>query len=645
MPHQQDKTHLSDLHLSKGKSYRINGQYKEAMEELRKAIQSNPLSDEAYNQLGVLFQISQSYDEAISCYLKALSLNKERFDILHRIGLAYQDGGQPQKAVEVYEKALVLDPGSITIHINMGTAYQMMNQYHEAIQCYGEAIRQDPGNPAAHLNMGTAYAKLAQIEKAVRCYETALTLKPDYEKAVCFLYKHYQANCNWEKTEHLGKRLDDLTQQSLSCGKKPEETPFLNISRHEDPVLNHAVAAAWVNNPANQPDWKVKGARLIQEIQEVNDKLNIGYLTNNFRNHPTAQLLTGLFRHHDATRFNIHCYSYGPNDDDQYRKTIDANCFKFTDLQRVSDLEAAKIIADDKIHILVDLNGHTTGSRLGICGLRPAPLQVRYLGFAGTTGGDFFDYLITDRIVTPEHDRKFYSESFIYMPACYQINDYAADHCSSTEMGSDDKKESKDFIFCSFSSSYKIDPILFDIWMRLLKQVDSSELWLLGGNPAVEHNLMKVIRFAGVDPDRIMFCKKLPKPDHIERLKGADVALDTRIVNGAITTSDALWAGLPVISIRGSHFASRMSASMLHAAGVPELVTESLEEYFELAIRLATSPASLADVKQKIATNKAEYPLFNTRESTKIIEGAYLKVWEYYQNNERIEIVKPQSCA
>jgi protein O-GlcNAc transferase len=320
---------------------------------------------------------------------------------------------------------------------------------------------------------------------------------------------------------------------------------------------------------------------------------------------------------------------------------IEQDCDKFVDLLILDHAEAAKCIYQDQVDILVDLKGYTRGGRLEICALRPAPLQVRYLGLAGTTGADFFAYLITDRIVTPRDHAHYYSENFLYLPHCYQINDNSRAISDKDWKRADFGLSEGSFVFCSFNQGYKIEPVMFESWMKILRQVPESLLWLQGGNETAEMNLKGEAEKRGVSSSRLIFAERLSNEEHLGRLRLADLALDTRIVSGAATTSDALWAGVPVITLEGCNFASRMSSSILSAIGLSDLITHSLEAYEALAVRLARDPGELQAIGQRLAKNRE--PLFDTPRFTRNLERAYKEMWKLFVNGERprqIEVVE-----
>jgi predicted O-linked N-acetylglucosamine transferase (SPINDLY family) len=313
----------------------------------------------------------------------------------------------------------------------------------------------------------------------------------------------------------------------------------------------------------------------------------------------------------------------------------------FIDLIDQSDPDAADQIYDDRIDILVDLMGHTRDHRLPISALRPAPVQVNFLGFPGTTGADFFDYIIADRTVIPKSHQSFFSEKIVFMPHCYQVNDHTQPIAAQPSSAAAHGLPENSFVFCAFHQSYKIDPIMFNSWMKILKAVPDSVLWLLKNNDCAQQYLRSGAAENGIDPQRLVFAPRLPKGEHLGRHNLANLMLDTRIYNGHTTTSDALWAGVPVVALAGNHFASRVSASILNAIGLPQLITSTLEGYEKLAVRLALDPSELSLWQKKIAENRSTHPLFDTRRYARNLENAFIQMWRIYaagQDPKHIEV-------
>ena len=444
--------------------------------------------------------------------------------------------------------------------------------------------------------------------------------------------------CAWNQLDPFNERLDELTKCALEEGEKPDEMPFLNLIRHAQPLLNYRVARAWSREVSKQvrgvPAFGPQSNKPDLPLNKKTPKITLGYLSNNFKNHPTAHLVQGMFQYHDRSQFHVFCYSYGKDDKSRYREKIKTSCDGFIDIREMSHFEAARQIHDHRVDILIDLVGYMTANRLSIPAMRPAPIQARWLGLAGTTGADFFDYLITDEVVAPKAHSPFYSEALVYMPDCYQINDNTQPIPDGGVTRRDAGLPEEGVVFCSFCSRYKYEPIMFRTWLRILDQVKGSVLWLLGGNVEAEKNLRQFAISNGVDSDRLIFAEKIQREAHLQRLQLADLALDTRIVNGAITTSDALWAGVPLVTLQGDHFASRMSSSILMAAQLPELITHTIKDYEDLSVSLARDPNRLNDIRLYLRRSRLTMPLFNTQRFVHNLESAFIEMCEIYNSGD-----------
>jgi predicted O-linked N-acetylglucosamine transferase (SPINDLY family) len=363
-------------------------------------------------------------------------------------------------------------------------------------------------------------------------------------------------------------------------------------------------------------------------------RLKLGYLSADFHQHATAYLIAELFELHDRTRFEIWAYSYGADDGSALRQRLVRACDRFTDIGSSSYEAAARQIYADGIDVLVDLKGYTRGARTQILALRPAPIQVNYLGFPGTLGADFVDYIITDRFITPPDQEPFFTEQLVYLPDCYQANDRQRPIAEQTPTRRECSLPETGFVFCCFNNTYKITPEVFTIWMRLLQKLPDSVLWLLEANPAVATNLRREAAARGVALERLVFAPRMSLAEHLARHCRADLFLDTLPVTAHTTGSDALWAGLPVLTCAGETFASRVAGSLLTAIGLPELITHSLAEYEARALHLAVHPNELAALRERLAQNRLTAPLFDTPRFTRHLETAYRMMWEIYLKGE-----------
>jgi protein O-GlcNAc transferase len=624
----------ADAYYSLGNVLQDKGQLDEAIHCYKEALQLTPTYIEAYKNLGVVFQKKGQLDEAIHYFKKAIEIKPDFAEAYNNLGIALKDKGQLDEAITCCQKALQFNPTLDDAYNNWGNALQEKGQLDEAIAYYEKALQLNPNHANAYYNLGNAFQdKRQRDEAAIACYKKALEIKPDFAEAGSNLFHQLQQMCMWREVKAITAKLDSLTRKALDAGTIPAETPPINIVRYADPSINFAIARSWSHDiTRTMSNLRIHFSFGVRRAGKT--KIVIGYLSNDFRNHATAHLMLSLFGLHNRDEFEIFCYSYGKDDGSYYRAKIQHDCDKFVDISNLSYDAAAKLIYEDQVDILVDLKGYTGDNRLEICALRPAPIQVTYLGFPGTTGADFIDYVITDKIVTPQEHVPYYSEKFVYLPHCYQVNDHNQLIANKDWKRKDFGLPESCFVFCSFNSPYKIDSVMFSVWMRILQKVPDSVLWLLFGNKIAKENLTREAEARGIKSERLIFAEILPKDEHLARLRLADLALDTRIVNGHTTTSDALWAGVPVIALQGSHFASRVSSSILSAMGLPDLITHSLEEYEALAVGLACNPVELQGIRQRIEKNHLVAPLFDTPRFARNLERAYKEMWKIFLAGE-----------
>jgi protein O-GlcNAc transferase len=640
--------HADALHLL-GFLAHQTGNDERAEQLIRRAIRVNPNTAFYYKNLGLVLKARNCLNEAADCYRKALAIQPNDAGVYYNLGIVYQILNRTDEAITNYQKTFQLNPAYALAYHNLGSVLVEANRLDEAIPFYQKTIALMPDYAEAYNNLGIVLGELGRYDEAIFHCRRALQLKPAFPEAYSNLFNLAQQTCDWELTASLADKLDVLTRQALNRGEKPAEQPFLSLKRNNDARLNLSIARFWSANIARRmehqkvrvPEERLKfpGVETADAKTKIS-KIRIGYLSNNFRNHANAHLVLSLFGLHNRDVFKVFCYSYGQDDGSIYRQRIENDCDHFADLIDLNYSQSYKKIKEDRIDILVDLIGYTRGHRIGICARRPAPIQVRYLGFPGTTGASFFDYLITDRIMTPPDQAAYYSEHFVYMPHCYQINDFkqsiAEKNWNRREIGLPEDS----FVFCSFNQAYKIEARMFDCWMRILNRVPDSVLWLLPGNEMAEQNLKKEAKARSISPERLIFAHTLSKPEHLARLHFADLALDTRLVSGHITTSDALWAGVPVITLMGEHFISRAPSSILTAVGLSDLITHSLDEYEALAVKLARTPALLKMIRQKLEINRKTEPLFDTPRFVANLEKAYQTMWKRLRSGARPRQIK-----
>ncbi|MEE4358187.1 MAG: tetratricopeptide repeat protein, partial [Desulfococcaceae bacterium] len=607
----------------------------EALVHYRKAVELKPDYPQAYNNMGNLFQGRKNLPEAVSCYQKALELKSDYAEAYNNLANIYKDQGRFAQAVAAYRKALELKPELVETLNNLGITLNEQDKKEEALACYRKAAKLRPDYAETFNNMGNLFQSVKKTDEAVRYYKKALAIDPEHSRAYSSLIFQLQHACAWDEIQNLMPGLDRLTRKALEDGRETEEMPFMSMMMRPDPAHNYAVAKSWSDAVSRRMEGQRGNFSFDKNSRARKDKITIAYLSNDFHNHATAHLMRTFFGLHNRKRFEIYAYSYGKDDGSHYRKQIEKDCDRFVDIYAMNHAEAAQCIFRDQVDILIELKGYTKGNRLEICALRPAPVQVSYLGYPGTTGADFIDYIITDRGVSPVSHAPFFSEKFVYMPHTYQVNDHAQPISAKAMKRADFGLPDSSFVLCSFNQLYKTEPLMFDIWMRILRKIPGSVLWLFRGSASAQQNILKEAGARGVNPERIIFAQSMPKDEHLARHRLADLALDTRIVNGHTTTSDALWAGLPVVTLEGTHFASRVSASLLSAVGLPELITRSSAEYEKLVLRLWENPAELENIKKKLAENCKSCPLFDTGRFVRNLEDAYAQIWKIYLTGEK----------
>jgi len=597
--------------------------FAEALAGLDQALAAKPNDAELLNNRGVALYRLDRIAEARGAYDSALAATPDHVESLLNRAFLLQATGSLDEALADYEKAVSLAPASARAFNGRGSVLHALKRASEALADFDQALALDGALADALANRGHLRWSLNDdYAGAAADLKAALALNPGQAYARGELLHLQMFAADWDDFENQ----KTLVDQGLRAGKQVVR-PFVYQAVSASPADLQACSRIFTSHlfPARESGVLATRSR---------KKIRIGYVSAEFREQATAYLMAGLYELHDKARFEIVAIDNGGGDGSALRRRLEAAFDRILFINQLSDSEAADRIRAEEIDILVNLNGYFGAPRMGIFARRPAPIQVNYLGFPATLGAPYMDYIIADKIVIPEGEQRFYDEQVVWLPHSYQVNDskraIAEDVPGRAALGLPDNS----FVFCNFNQSYKLTPDIFACWMRLLKQVDQSVLWLLKAKPPFEANLAKEAKRHGVDPSRLRFAPSLPLEQHLARLKQADLFLDSLPYNAHTTASDALWAGLPLITCRGTAFPGRVAASLLSAAGLPELVTENLEAYERLALRLARDAGMLADVKQKLADNRLRCPLFDTDLFRKDLESAYLTMWQAWQKGE-----------
>ncbi|OGM14298.1 hypothetical protein A3A76_00140 [Candidatus Woesebacteria bacterium RIFCSPLOWO2_01_FULL_39_23] len=583
---------------------------------------------EEYNNFAAGLSQKGDFIHALKYFQLALAINPNHQSILNNLGIVLNNLSRPYEALGYLQRAMLLDPPNAETHFLIGNIMHEHGFTDIALQRLKTAVKIDPRHAGALTNLGLIYKNMNRIREAVRYFRLAYQADPEHIKAYAYLLHCKRYLCDWRDYYQIASRLDALENKQIKIDRMPVEEPFISVTRTADSKRNFEITKIWAKD-LNDRYGRLKDTFSVTNKNRKHHRIRLGYLSADFRDHATSHLILGLFRLHDKKKFSVNVYSYSDDDKSKYVERIKADSDKFVDLQKMSDYDCARQINDDEVDILVDLKGHTGNNRLRICTYRPAPIQITYLGFPGTTAAKFIDYMIADNIVVPGN-AKYFTEKLIFLPNCYQINDNKQKISAIKFKRADFSLPENAFVYCYLGQSYKIEPDVFEAWMRILKTVPKSVIWLMAYDATSIKNLKKQAAKCGVRAGRLIFAGRLPKDEHLARLKLADLALDTVTCNGHTSTSDCLWAGLPLVTLEGKHFASRVAASILTAVGLPELITYSLEEYKDLAIELATNPEKLLQLRLKLKSNRLTYPLFDTPMFVKNLEKAYEIVWRRY---------------
>jgi predicted O-linked N-acetylglucosamine transferase (SPINDLY family) len=627
----------------------------EAVEFFSKAIRVEPNSGEAYYNLGTALVSLNRWSEAAASLNRSLSLRPGNYDTLKNLGLALNGLERFGEAEAVLRKATAFAPRSGAAYFSLGLALKGQKRFEEAenlkralalgqvdvgavydnlgevffswgrslaaIEYFQKALQHKPRQPSTVLGLAEAKLRIGKYAEAAMDFAVAREVAPDDPRPLVGLAYASRYVADWQEDTKVSRELSTM----LDAGGIPGE-PFRILSMRDDPALHLVISRQFAARQTCEP---IKPER--RRVERHGERLRIAYVSGDLREHPVAMLAAGLFEHHDRQRFETFAYAWG-DDTSPTRRRLKAAFDHFVDVTAASDADVAAQITDAGIDIAVDLQGFTGPLRSAILRGRPAPIQVSYLGYPGSMGADWIDYIIADRFLIPAAEAGHYSESVVYLPDCYQVNDSRRSPAGLAPQRSALGLPQQSFVFASFNTTYKITPQMFDVWMRLLTRVPASVLWLYcksddGEGRISADNFRREASARGVAAERLVFASFASFDEHIRRLQCADLFLDTFPYNAGATASDALWAGLPLVTCAGRSYVARMAGSLLNAVGLPELVASSLEEYEAIAFRLATDATAYAAVRSKLASSGSRAPLFDTARFTRNLEAAYNLMW------------------
>jgi protein O-GlcNAc transferase len=602
------------------------GKLDEAAVIFSKYLETHPYDGVATYSLALIMTQRKDQAGAINLLSNCLTHNQTFAPLWMAYGSVLQGQARREEALAAYSKALVLNPQYTEALVNSGVLMREEHRHLEALECFQRVLTINPDHETALGNCGIILTEFKKTEEAVAMFQRLLAINPNYEWGLGLLVYERMHACDWTDFEPLSKQIvEGIAQGKHTC----KSLPLMAISSD---CASHQLSARMFGERfpvAARPLWAGQRYR--------HKKIRVAYVSPDLREHPVGHLMAGIFEHHDKSRFETIAISLGIDDKSRLRGRMLASFDKFVDARLMSSRAIAELMREMEVDIAVDLAGYTADSRTDVFGHRPAPAHVNFLGYPGTLGVPYMDYIVADRYVIPPEHQRFYDEKVVYLPDAYLPTDGSLKISERTPTRAECGLPDHGVVFCSFSHDYKISPPLYDIWMRLLNQVPGSVLWLMSRSEASQRNLKAEASKRGVDPSRIVFATRVPLvEDHMARYRQADIFLDTHPYNAHTTAADALMAGLPVVTYLGGAFPSRVAGSLLHAINMPDLVADSVEGYEALALRLASNPQELAEVKARLVANRHTTALFDTAEFCRQLENVYTTIWHDSQVDKLI---------
>ncbi len=604
---------LALAHYNRGTVLEQLGRVPEALDCYHTVLRLEPANVQAQFNLGCLHLKQMAYDEAVACMDSVIAAQPQLAQAHNNRGTALLKSQRLTQAIASFDQALALQPQYADALVNRGAARVQTKEYAQAFADLELAISINPNLAEARNLLGFLLKEAKRYDEAGQQYQAAYRLAPEFPGLLSSIMSTKTAVCDW----HNLAQGQALMEESIVQGRIGV-IPFPLLALRDEPGLQLRAARTFAakdypENPSLGP--------IVPRARE--GKIRVGYYSADFHHHATAILMAELFELHDRERFEWFAFSFGPDAQDEARERLHRSFDHFLDVRERSDHEVASLSRELGIDIAVDLKGYTQDTRMGIFAYRCAPVQVSYLGYPGTTGASYIDYVIADKRVLPEQKQQYFSEKVVYLPDSYQVNDSKRSIADRSFTREELGLPAAGFVFCCFNNNYKILPETFDAWMRILHAVEGSVMWLLEDNPVAARNLRREAQARGIAPQRLVFAPRMQLAEHLARHRLADLFLDTLPCNAHTTASDALWAGLPVLTCAGAAFASRVAASLLHAVGLPELVTESQGAYERLAIELAHDAARLGAIRDRLCAQASRAPLFDARRFARHIEAAY----------------------
>ena len=605
-----------------------------AEQSFREAIRLNPNYAIAHNNLGSVLLRCEQPNAAISCFRQALSIRPSYPEAEYNWALALRSLDDPTGTLPHLDRALQLRPNYAKAYLLLGQVFVDLSKVAQSVPCFEKAVALQPDELQSHLELGNVLLLLNRLEEAQRAFEAVLSLKPDHPNAFAQLCRLKATLNDWSSYPKDLRRLREVVDTELQAGR-PSPVPSVHAFSLPWPrelllKIAESQSQAYLRYRPTNP----RGNPATPTTNPNPNRLRIAYLSRDFYDHPVAHQFLGILSRHDRSRVEIHVYSYGPDDQSSYRQRIASEVEFFHEVSSLNDQGLADRIREDGIQILVDLMGYTGFSRTKCMAMRPAPIQVCWFGYASTMGAEFIDYLIGDNVVTPPEHAQAYREALVRLPHSFMPTDPSQSILTTRFHREELGLPPEGIVFCCFNNSHKITPEVFQVWMRILKQVPGSVAWLNVNHPVARANLRQAAQDQEINPERLVFATRIEnKAAHLARLQSADLFLDTIYYNAHVTACDALWAGLPVLTTLGETFSGRVGASLLSATGLPELIARDLQDYEKIAIRLAQNQDQRHSLRDRLApATHTTLPLFEMTRFVGHLEQAYQTMWEHYQS-------------
>ncbi len=630
---------LAEPHFLRGSLYAIESNFVNAEKCFRQAIELRPNYALAMSNLGAACQSLAKLDEALHWYQQSLLFDPSSINALHNLGLLFHIRGKFDTALSYFKRLLSFEPDHIEGLLYYAILSSKLMQFDRAAIALERIVFLDPKHTIALLSLGDIYQEQRHHDLALEAFRRALATGPDKPNLILRYINQKQVVCDWDGLDEQSDRFLSTIENTPPCSTDDQVAPFMVIALSKPATCRQQFIQTkkFVRTHVEQPHPRFYKHQPEDSFSKPDRRIRVGYYSGDFKTHPVGYLVPELFESHDRSRFEVFGYSYSAEEKSPLRTRIVTAFDHFRDVYADSFEAIAKKIADDGIDILVDLQGFTARNRSEVMLMRPAPIQVTYLGYPGTLAMDCVDYILVDEYVAPHQQQEYYAEQLVHLPGCFMVNDSKREIDPLTPLRQHLGLPEDGFVFCAFNTNYKMTRPMFELWMRLLHAVPRSVLWLRDSNRFAIENLKKEAIRCGISVDRLVMAPGMPMPKHLARHRAADLFLDTFPYNQHSTAADALRMGLPMVTLSGDTFASRVAGSLLRTLGLTELIASNMEEYEAIAMKLALDSAYLNEIRRRLQQNLVTTDLYDGASFARKVEIAYEKMWKRFCEEQSVK--------